>query len=145
MLFVNFPYAIYLVEHLPHIILSLTPLSFYIRSYSKGVASPERFVRTRLYFTSESHLHSILTILQHGGLADALTDEQWKRAMDYVSTVPELNYLSQVVIMIYEDPTVVSTLSLLITALIQLEPWPSSSRSMVNGIEVGAVCCYECR
>ena len=77
-------------------------------SYSKGVASPERFVRTRLYFTSESHLHSILTCLQHGGLADAATDEQWKRAMDYVSTVPELNYLSQVVIMIYEDPTVVS-------------------------------------
>ncbi|VDO03575.1 unnamed protein product [Rodentolepis nana] len=76
--------------------------------YSKGVASPERFVRTRLYFTSESHLHSILTMLQHGGLADAMTDEQWKRAMDYVSTVPELNYLSQVVIMIYEDPTVVS-------------------------------------
>uniref|UniRef100_A0A5K3FKK7 Inositol hexakisphosphate and diphosphoinositol-pentakisphosphate kinase n=1 Tax=Mesocestoides corti TaxID=53468 RepID=A0A5K3FKK7_MESCO len=74
--------------------------------YSKGVASPERFVRTRLYFTSESHLHSILTCLQHGGLADAATDEQWKRAMDYVSTVPELNYLSQVVIMIYEDPTV---------------------------------------
>ncbi|KAL5105426.1 Inositol hexakisphosphate and diphosphoinositol-pentakisphosphate kinase 2 [Taenia crassiceps] len=74
--------------------------------YSKGVASPERFVRTRLYFTSESHLHSILTCLEHGGLADASTDEQWKRAMDYVSTVPELNYLSQVVIMIYEDPTV---------------------------------------
>ncbi|KAM7542544.1 hypothetical protein Aperf_G00000006358 [Anoplocephala perfoliata] len=74
--------------------------------YSKGVASPERFVRTRLYFTSESHLHSILTCLQYGGLADAETDEQWKRAMDYVSTVPELNYLSQVVIMIYEDPTV---------------------------------------
>lgn len=65
-------------------------------------------MRTRLYFTSESHLHSILTCLQHGGLADAATDEQWQRAMDYVSTVPELNYLSQVVIMIYEDPTVVS-------------------------------------
>ncbi len=72
------------------------------------MASPERFVRTRLYFTSESHLHSILTCLQYGGLAEAGKDEQWKRAMDYVSTVPELNYLSQVVIMIYEDPTVVS-------------------------------------
>ncbi|VDM33884.1 unnamed protein product [Hydatigera taeniaeformis] len=81
-------------------------MSLHTYSYSKGVASPERFVRTRLYFTSESHLHSILTCLEHGGLADAATDEQWKRAMDYVSTVPELNYLSQVVIMIYEDPTV---------------------------------------
>uniref|UniRef100_A0A0R3SDJ7 ARID domain-containing protein n=1 Tax=Hymenolepis diminuta TaxID=6216 RepID=A0A0R3SDJ7_HYMDI len=60
-------------------------------------------------------LHSILTILQHGGLGDAMTDEQWKRAMDYVSTVPELNYLSQVVIMIYEDPTVVSVLPLYVS------------------------------
>ncbi|VDL90810.1 unnamed protein product [Schistocephalus solidus] len=76
--------------------------------YSKGVASPERFVRTRLYFTSESHLHSLLTCLQYGDLADVTKDEQWRRAMDYVTTVPELNYLSQVVIMIYEDPTVVS-------------------------------------
>nr|VZI12837.1 unnamed protein product [Spirometra erinaceieuropaei] len=74
--------------------------------YSKGVASPERFVRTRLYFTSESHLHSLLTCLQYGDLADVTKDEQWRRAMDYVTTVPELNYLSQVVIMIYEDPTV---------------------------------------
>lgn len=32
-------------------------------------------------------------------------DEQWKRAMDYVSAVSELNYLSQIVIMLYEDPT----------------------------------------
>ena len=29
-------------------------------------------------------------------------DEQWKRAMDYVSQVSELNYMAQVVIMLYE-------------------------------------------
>ncbi|KAF6768484.1 hypothetical protein AHF37_03665 [Paragonimus kellicotti] len=74
--------------------------------YSKGVASPERFVRTRLYFTSESHLHSLLTCLRYGDLADVCTDEQWRRAMDYVSSVSEINYLAQIVIMIYEDPTV---------------------------------------
>ncbi|CAL8102596.1 unnamed protein product [Calicophoron daubneyi] len=74
--------------------------------YSKGVASPERFVRTRLYFTSESHLHSLLTCLRYGDLADVLTDEQWRRAMAYVSSVSEINYLAQIVIMIYEDPTV---------------------------------------
>ncbi|OON20834.1 hypothetical protein X801_03279, partial [Opisthorchis viverrini] len=74
--------------------------------YSKGVASPERFVRTRLYFTSESHLHSLLTCLRYGELTDICTDEQWRRAMDYVASVSEINYLAQIVIMIYEDPTV---------------------------------------
>ncbi|CAI2735765.1 unnamed protein product [Schistosoma spindalis] len=74
--------------------------------YSKGVASPERFVRSRLYFTSESHIHSLLTCLRYGELADIVTDEQWRRAMDYVSSISEINYLAQIVIMIYEDPTV---------------------------------------
>lgn len=32
-------------------------------------------------------------------------DEQWRRAMEYVSMVSELNYMSQVVILLYEDPT----------------------------------------
>ena len=36
--------------------------------YSSGVSSPGRHVRTRLYFTSESHIHSLLTVLSHGGL-----------------------------------------------------------------------------
>lgn len=60
-------------------------------------------VKTRLYFTSESHIHSLLTVLRYGGLLDETQDEQWRRAMDYVSAVPELNYLSQIVIMLYED------------------------------------------
>uniref|UniRef100_A0A182KED1 Inositol hexakisphosphate and diphosphoinositol-pentakisphosphate kinase n=1 Tax=Anopheles christyi TaxID=43041 RepID=A0A182KED1_9DIPT len=72
--------------------------------YSYGVSSPGRHVRTRLYFTSESHVHSLLTVLRHGGLLNVLTDEQWRRAMDYVSMVSELNYMSQIVIMLYEDP-----------------------------------------
>ncbi|XP_055948805.1 inositol hexakisphosphate and diphosphoinositol-pentakisphosphate kinase-like isoform X3 [Argiope bruennichi] len=86
--------------------------------YSHGVSSPERHVRTRLYFTSESHIHSLLTVLRYGGLLDwpepsllcsclpeDIQDEQWRRAMEYVSAVSELNYMTQVVIMLYEDPT----------------------------------------
>lgn len=30
-------------------------------------------------------------------------DQQWNRAMDYLSAVSELNYMTQVVIMLYED------------------------------------------
>ncbi|XP_065147923.1 inositol hexakisphosphate and diphosphoinositol-pentakisphosphate kinase 1 isoform X3 [Paramisgurnus dabryanus] len=71
--------------------------------YSRGVMSPGRHVRTRLYFTSESHVHSLLNIFRYGGLLDELNDEQWKQAMDYLSAVTELNYMTQIVIMLYED------------------------------------------
>ncbi|XP_014240149.1 inositol hexakisphosphate and diphosphoinositol-pentakisphosphate kinase 2 isoform X5 [Cimex lectularius] len=107
--------------------------------YSHGVSSPGRHVRTRLYFTSESHLHSLLTVLRYGGLINNgeenvstsemsisffedprikepvkipvvervynSRDEQWRRAMEYVSMVSEINYMSQIVILLYEDPT----------------------------------------
>ncbi|XP_047219086.1 inositol hexakisphosphate and diphosphoinositol-pentakisphosphate kinase 2 isoform X4 [Girardinichthys multiradiatus] len=71
--------------------------------YSRGVLSPGRHVRTRLYFTSESHVHSLLSIFRYGGLLDEEKDQQWRRAMDYLSAVSELNYMTQIVIMLYED------------------------------------------
>lgn len=37
-------------------------------------------------------------------------DEQWKRAMDYLNVVNELNYMTQIVIMLYEDPNKVTEL-----------------------------------
>ncbi|RUS84821.1 hypothetical protein EGW08_007436, partial [Elysia chlorotica] len=72
--------------------------------YSNGVASPERFVRTRLYFTSESHIHSLLTMLRYGGLLDEEKDGQWKQSMDFIGACAELNYMSQIVLMMFEDP-----------------------------------------
>ncbi|XP_017545707.1 inositol hexakisphosphate and diphosphoinositol-pentakisphosphate kinase 1 isoform X7 [Pygocentrus nattereri] len=78
----------------------LHPLWF---RYSRGVMSPGRHVRTRLYFTSESHVHSLLSIFRYGGLLNEEKDEQWKQAMDYLSAVTELNYMTQIVIMLYED------------------------------------------
>ncbi|XP_072290765.1 inositol hexakisphosphate and diphosphoinositol-pentakisphosphate kinase 1-like isoform X8 [Eucyclogobius newberryi] len=71
--------------------------------YSRGVMSPGRHVRTRLYFTSESHVHSLLNMFRYGGLLDEEQDAQWKQAMEYLSAVPELNYMTQIVIMLYED------------------------------------------
>ena len=48
------------------------------KDFVSGVLSPGRHVRTRLYFTSESHIHSLLTLLRYGGLCDG-SDEQWER------------------------------------------------------------------
>ncbi|CBY22911.1 unnamed protein product [Oikopleura dioica] len=73
-------------------------------SFVSDVLSPGRHVRTRLYFTSESHIHSLLTLIRYGGLCNA-DDTQWQRALDYISRVSELNYMTQIVIMLYEDPT----------------------------------------
>lgn len=35
-------------------------------------------------------------------------DDQWKRAMEYLKVVSELNYMTQIVIMLYEDPNKVA-------------------------------------
>nr|ACO88998.1 histidine acid phosphatase domain containing 2A isoform 5 (predicted) [Dasypus novemcinctus] len=81
----------------------LHPL-YYLR-YSRGVLSPGRHVRTRLYFTSESHVHSLLSVFRYGGLLDETQDAQWQRALAYLSAISELNYMTQIVIMLYEDNT----------------------------------------
>ncbi|XP_049754219.1 inositol hexakisphosphate and diphosphoinositol-pentakisphosphate kinase 1 isoform X3 [Elephas maximus indicus] len=73
--------------------------------YSRGVLSPGRHVRTRLYFTSESHVHSLLSVFRYGGLLDETQDVQWQRALAYLSAISELNYMTQIVIMLYEDNT----------------------------------------
>lgn len=41
----------------------------------------------------------------HKIISQSEADEQWARAMKYVNEVPELNYMTQIVIMMYEDPT----------------------------------------
>ncbi|XP_070536718.1 inositol hexakisphosphate and diphosphoinositol-pentakisphosphate kinase 2-like [Ptychodera flava] len=71
--------------------------------YSDNVESPDRHVQTRLYFTSESHIHSLVNFLRLGGLCDE-NDEQWNRALAYLDAVKELNYMTQIIIMLYEDP-----------------------------------------
>ena len=44
----------------------------------------------------------------HTPFAQESKDEQWKRAMDYLNVVNELNYMTQIVIMLYEDPNKVT-------------------------------------
>ena len=65
-----------------------------------------RAVRTRLYFTSESHMHTLLNVLRYvtkTGKEDkqmrAVSDE----GMRIIEDVPELSYLTQLVIRLFED------------------------------------------
>ena len=64
-----------------------------------------RRVRTRLYFTSESHLHTLLNVLRFTyndprSSSFALS----KRGRDIVDRTPELCYLTQIVFRLFEDP-----------------------------------------
>ncbi len=64
-----------------------------------------RRIRTRLYFTSESHLHTMLNVLRfacfdgnkHRGV---LSDSGVK----FINDAPELCYLTQIVFRLFEDP-----------------------------------------
>ncbi|KAK6728015.1 hypothetical protein RB195_005586 [Necator americanus] len=69
---------------------------------SQGIATPLRHVRTRLYFTSESHIHTLMNLIRYGGLC-TVDDKKWQRAMNFLSGVTEFNYMTQVVLMVYED------------------------------------------
>lgn len=79
---------------------------FFLFRASEGIATPSRHVRTRLYFTSESHIHSLMNLLRYGNLIPKTNgiDKQWQRAMRFLSSVTEYNYMTQLVIMLYEDP-----------------------------------------
>uniref|UniRef100_A0A7E4V0P5 Inositol hexakisphosphate and diphosphoinositol-pentakisphosphate kinase n=1 Tax=Panagrellus redivivus TaxID=6233 RepID=A0A7E4V0P5_PANRE len=69
---------------------------------SEGIATPMRHVRTRLYFTSESHIHTLMNLIRYGALCSP-DDKKWQRAMNFLSGVTEFNYMTQVVMMVYED------------------------------------------
>lgn len=60
-----------------------------------------RRIRTRLYFTSESHLHTLLNVIRFSPSADKrlLSD----KGADLIAASPELCYLTQVVIRLFEN------------------------------------------
>mmetsp|Transcript_15097 Transcript_15097/g.14496 ORF Transcript_15097/g.14496 Transcript_15097/m.14496 type:complete len:1181 (+) Transcript_15097:105-3647(+) len=66
-----------------------------------GINSLGRCVRTRLYFTSESHLHTLLNVMRFPREGDpcALSNE----GLELLDSVKELSYLTQVVIRLFED------------------------------------------
>jgi len=61
----------------------------------------DRSVRTRLYFTSESHLHSILNVLKYPRNPERCAFSA--SGLSLLDEVRELSYLTQVVIRLYKS------------------------------------------
>jgi inositol hexakisphosphate/diphosphoinositol-pentakisphosphate kinase len=65
-----------------------------------SINSMGRRVRSRLYFTSESHLHSLLNVLRFPSSAASPLSQ---KGQDILASASELCYLTQVVLRLFED------------------------------------------
>ncbi|KAI4351585.1 hypothetical protein L6164_005931 [Bauhinia variegata] len=74
-----------------------------------NVKSPERHVRTRLYFTSESHIHSLMNVLRYCNLDESLQGEEslvCHSALERLYKTKELDYMSYIVLRMFENTEV---------------------------------------
>ena len=64
-----------------------------------------RRIRTRLYFTSESHLHTLLNVLRFASSnpSSKAFNPLSQQGIEIVSNAPELCYLTQIVIRLFEN------------------------------------------
>ncbi|KAL0037051.1 hypothetical protein WJX77_010637 [Trebouxia sp. C0004] len=80
-------------------------------TYATDINSPLRHVRTRIYFTSESHVHSLINVLRfshlagvdNGGPVSAMVSEE---AQQLLHDATELDYLTHIIIRMYENKRV---------------------------------------
>ncbi|KAL2330035.1 hypothetical protein Fmac_017616 [Flemingia macrophylla] len=74
-----------------------------------NVKTPERHVRTRLYFTSESHIHSLMNVLRYCNLDESLLEEEslvCYNALERLYRTKELDYMSYIVLRMFESTEV---------------------------------------
>lgn len=74
-----------------------------------NVKTPDRHVRTRLYFTSESHIHSLMNVLRYCYLDESLQGEDsliCHSALERLHKTKELDYMSYIVIRMFENTEV---------------------------------------
>ncbi|KAL3525968.1 hypothetical protein ACH5RR_014340 [Cinchona calisaya] len=74
-----------------------------------NVRTPERHVRTRLYFTSESHIHSLMNVLRYCNLDESLQEEDslvCDNALERLFRTKELDYMSYIVLRMFENTEV---------------------------------------
>ncbi|KAH9605213.1 hypothetical protein KSS87_022499 [Heliosperma pusillum] len=74
-----------------------------------NVKTPERHVKTRLYFTSESHIHSLMNVLRYCNLDESLEGEEslvCLSALERLFKTKELDYMSYIVLRMFENTEV---------------------------------------
>ncbi|XP_059670273.1 inositol hexakisphosphate and diphosphoinositol-pentakisphosphate kinase VIP2-like isoform X2 [Cornus florida] len=74
-----------------------------------NVKTPDRHVRTRLYFTSESHIHSLMNVLRYCNLDESLQGEGslvCDNGLERLSKTKELDYMSYIVLRMFENTEV---------------------------------------
>ncbi|GLD99008.1 hypothetical protein PINS_up007726 [Pythium insidiosum] len=74
-------------------------------SYAKNkheIKSKHRSVRTRLYFTSESHLHTLLNVLRYGRSDCPIKSPIGEEAKRWIEDIPELCYMTHFVVRVFE-------------------------------------------
>ncbi|KAI4389068.1 hypothetical protein MLD38_001332 [Melastoma candidum] len=73
------------------------------------VRTPERHVRTRLYFTSESHIHSLMNVLRYCNLDESHQGEDSllsECGLERLHKTKELDYMSYIVLRMFESTEV---------------------------------------
>lgn len=74
-------------------------------TYAKNkheIKSTHRSVRTRLYFTSESHLHTLLNVLRYGREDSRVPSPIGEEARKWIEGIPELCYMTHFVVRVFE-------------------------------------------
>ncbi|KAF3444746.1 hypothetical protein FNV43_RR14439 [Rhamnella rubrinervis] len=74
-----------------------------------NVKTPERMRGTRLYFTSESHIHSLMNVLRYCNLDESLQGEDslvCYNALERLHKTKELDYMSYLVLRMFENTEV---------------------------------------
>ena len=82
------------------------PMRFMINTdYSNDlpINTMGRRIRTRLYFTSESHLHTVLNVLRFANDDKDVEPILSKEGCEIVNNTPELCYLTHIVMRVFED------------------------------------------
>ncbi|KAK9917336.1 hypothetical protein WJX75_003277 [Coccomyxa subellipsoidea] len=77
-------------------------------TYAQDINSPLRHVRTRIYFTSESHMHSLINVLRFAHLSRETAAESLLSdvAQEMLRNTTELDYMTHIVFRMYENKRV---------------------------------------
>ena len=75
-------------------------------TYAQDVNSPLRHVRTRIYFTSESHCHALTNVLRYCHLSCPTSSNQPllnDSGEAFLRSTPELDYMTHIVLRMFEN------------------------------------------